>query len=342
MKTIHLFQNKKYIIKDIIIITVIFLIMLVIIINPKHYSKVFLYGLTLFSTSVLPGLFPFMILTRILISLNAIKSVTKVFASPMRKLFNSPDISSFVMIISIISGYPIGAKLISDLYESNAITKQEAENTLTYSMSSGPIFIIGTVGAILLGSVKAGVIIFISHIISNFITGIILTRTKKNKHLQQQEEKTPYTLPNHSINEIISQSMQSSIQSILVVGGFITIFYCLIEILFSLKIIDFIGYPIKLLFTQINVEPQIFRGVLSGIIEVTRGIKELSVYFLESPIIIASLCSAIISFSGLSIILQSSALLIKTKIKTRFLIKCKLIHSIICFIICFLLCSLFL
>ena len=323
---------------DTIIIFIICFILFLLIKSPAFYAKVFIDGLSLFSSSVLPGLFPFMFFTRILVSLDAIKKASTLMHRPMKKLFNSPGISSFVMFISLISGYPIGAKLTADLYENKVITLEDAKKTLTYSLTSGPIFVIGTVGAIILSNTKAGIIIFISHIISNFITGFILTRKKTTK----QQPKPQNSINTYNINKIISQSMESSIHSILIVGGFITVFYCIIEIVLSLKITKFILLPFEFIFSRIGVEPQISRGLMSGIVEVTRGIKELSIYFNSSPQLVSSIICSLISFSGLSIILQSSSMLEKTTIQTRHLVLTKFMHAIFAFPICMILSSLFL
>ena len=164
----------------------------------------------------------------------------------------------------------------------------------------------------------------------------------KNKNKTQTSKQTiSITSNNINFDKILSDSMYSSVQAILLVGGFISIFYCFSEILFDLKIFDILSFPLSSIFSLIGVEPRISLGVMSGIAEVTRGIKDLSVYFLSSSKLVTALCSAIISFSGVSIILQSKAFLSHTKIKTHFLIISKSVHAIICFIICLIMSYIF-
>ena len=55
-------------------------------------------------------------------------------------------IGAFALTIGITSGYPVGAKVTSDLYKDNNCTKEEAERLIAFTNSSGPLFIISAVG----------------------------------------------------------------------------------------------------------------------------------------------------------------------------------------------------
>jgi hypothetical protein len=190
----------------------------------------------------------------------------------------------------------------------------------------------------------AGIVITASHIISNILSGIILCNILKKKEASSNHNQNIITcnITNTNIDKILSDSMFSSVQSILIVGGFISFFYCFTEVLFDLNIFEILGFPILKIFQILGLNSQIFRGVMSGIVEVTRGVKELSPLFSSNPALITSLCSMLISFSGLSILFQSKAMISGLNIKTRFLIFSKSVHAIISFIFCFVISSLIL
>ena len=340
MTILNVYTQKKYLLKEVLIAVCIIFLLMIILLSPVHYATSFTSGLSLFASSILPGLFPFMFLTRILSSLGFIKRLSNKCDYFMRRMFNSPGIGIYTMFMSMISGYPVGAKIIGDLHTNQVIDDIDAKYMLTYSMTSGPVFMIGTVGSIILKNTTAGIIIMISHIISNIFSGLILSKILKMKNSTSNHKKkstitNEYNLTN--IDKILSDSMYSSVQSILVVGGFIAFFYCFTDVLFDLKIFEILGFPLLKLFECLGLNPKIFRGVMSGIVEVTRGIKELSSLFPSSPILITSLCSMLISFSGVSIILQSKAMISGINIKTRFLILSKSVHAVLSFIICFVL-----
>lgn len=63
----------------------------------------------------------------------------------MRPIFNVPGESAYAFVLGLISGYPMGAKIVTDLRNNNNCTKDEGERMLCFTNNSGPLFIIGTV-----------------------------------------------------------------------------------------------------------------------------------------------------------------------------------------------------
>lgn len=102
-------------------------------------------GFKLWANNVVPSLFPFFIATNLLSHTNVIKHISKYCNKIMRPLFNVPGESAYAFIIGLISGYPVGAKIVTDLRNNNLCTKDEGERMLCFTNNSGPLFIIGTV-----------------------------------------------------------------------------------------------------------------------------------------------------------------------------------------------------
>lgn len=61
--------------------------------------------------------------------------------------------------MSVLSGYPIGAKLISEFYKNGVINTEESKKIIAFSSTSAPLFVIGTLGVFMLDNVSYGVII---------------------------------------------------------------------------------------------------------------------------------------------------------------------------------------
>lgn len=355
----HLFFSIK---KDTLLYSIlsilVFIIIILLVLNPAQYSKSTLEGLNLYVLCVLPGLFPFMFFTKLLTSFGMVKKISTKLSPVTRVLFNTNGVSAYVFIMSILSGYPIGAKLISDLYVGGSINQTDAKKMVSFCTTSGPIFIIGTVGAIMFGSALIGLIIYLSHIISSVMCGIILSgkrikpsKTKlinlttnlQNKQNMRQNNST--STANKSVSStkttmpdnILSSTMQNTVESILIVGAYITIFFLLADILTNIGFLNTISSVIDKLCALIGINP-IGTGLSSGILEVTRGCKVLS-----QNLNITSICAAcaIISFSGISIIMQSINFLSKCKIKARYFILVKCVHAILSVIVCIVLCKVF-
>ncbi len=325
--------KKKYFnetFQDTIFTCLIFVIMIIIITNPKRYTAGTISGIKLFFFSVLPGLFPFMLLTKLLTELGMLFKMTKHLNKPARFLFGTPGVSLYAFFMSILSGYPIGAKIIDDLYQKKLISETDAKKMTIFCTTSGPIFVIGAVGTIMLKSFKIGVILYVSHIISCVLIGIFLNLFNRKKNQEFLSEPIIITKKDN----ILGSCVIDSINSIFIVGAYITIFYLLTEIFESIKIFDAITFICSPILKLLKIDTVHFKGTLYGILEVTRGCKELSA---TSGKLSIALCSALISFSGISIIMQSMAFLKNAKIKTRNFIISKVAHSILSFIICYLL-----
>lgn len=314
----------------------VFAIIIMLVTNPTRYSASTMQGISLFITAVLPGLFPFMFFTKLLTSFGMVKKMSQKLSPITQFLFNTNGISSYVFIMSILSGYPIGAKLIADLYTSGAITQNDAKKMSAFCTTSGPIFIIGSVGAVMFNSATIGLIIYISHILSSIMCGIILSGSRKKS---SKTDSSPPTTANTVTNadNILGSTITSTVESILVVGAYISIFFLLADLLTDIGLLKGLSFIIEKILNVFGIK-NLSTGIAGGLLEVTRGCKLLS-----SNINVWSVCFAcsVISFSGLSIIMQSINFLSKCKVKLGYFCLVKLLHSVLAFVLCFALCVLF-
>jgi len=127
-------------------------------------------GLSLWAFSVVPSLLPFFFATELLSYTHIVSILGKFLNKFMRPIFNVPGEGSFALIMGIISGYPIGAKIVSNFKEQGICTPEECERLIAFTNNSGPLFIIGTVGISLFSSSLIGFKLFIVHILSCLFT----------------------------------------------------------------------------------------------------------------------------------------------------------------------------
>ena len=130
-------------------------------------------GITLWASSVLPALLPFFICANFMTALGLPVYIGRIFEKPFQKLFGAPGVSAFIFSISITSGYPMGAKLIGDFGRSGAVSRSEARRMLTFCSTSGPLFMLGAVGAGMLASPAAGAVIALSHYFGALLNGLL-------------------------------------------------------------------------------------------------------------------------------------------------------------------------
>lgn len=358
-------------VKENMLVFAIFLLMFCILTKPTTYSKSVISGLKLFFSAVLPGLLPFMFLCKILTNLNIQKHLS-FMSKPMRKIFGLSKECAYPFFISIISGYPIGSKITSDLYESNKISDKDLLKCAVLSSTSGLIFIIGSVGSSMIGNAKVGILIYFASILSCILSVIILNLIDKIKNIKTKPLINAPILTaeagfaNNTVNissnnltssassnqsnmairksinnntkskdnilNIMTTSAADTCQSLLIVCFYISFFFVLIDILSQTKILGIFSKAISIILSSNPDKMALSQGVMSGIVEMTRGVKMLS--FIKTPLSFSLICS-LISFGGFSIIFQSLAFLSKTNIKFSKFIFAKLLQALLAFLICY-------
>jgi len=317
---------KKFYIKITVIIVVA--IMVCLIVYPDRYVLTAKKGIELWAINVLPALFPFFFLTLLLTKIADLTPIIKPMQPLTERLFRCNGVSFYVFLMSVISGYPVGARLISELHKLGEITTAEANRTSLFCSTSGPVFVIGTVGTVMFENKTAGVIMFISHILSAVICGIIFRRCG-------DFTKSPLQLKaNKKTDNVLYECVYSSVLSILAVGGFICLFYILAQIFIDFKLLYLPELLLSKCFSRSSNPSAMSHGFLCGLIESTTGCKILSA---TPSNLSASLACSVISFGGLSIIFQSLIFLTQAKVNVKLFLLSKILQTIISFTICFLL-----
>ena len=282
------------------------------IIFPSLYIKQAFNGISAWAFNVLPSVLPFMFFTKILTSLGSLNGISKIFKNPCRRLYKTHQVSSFVFLTSIISGYPVGAKMTADLYNQGTITRNDAIKMCSFCSTSGPMFIIGAVGIGMLGNVQYGYIIFICHVLGALLNGLLY----RNLKTKEMNDRTSKTSTNNSFN--LPNIILDSTQSILSVGLIICIFFVIITSLSPL----------------FNFFPSQISPILEGMVEITKGCLSISTTLGNKWSILAS--TFVISFGGISTLMQSMSMLSSVKIPFYILLLQKLTHAIIASVLAFL------
>ena len=279
-------------------------------------------GLTLWANSVVPSLLPFFIATELLGYTNIISILGKLLNKFMRPIFNVPGEGAFPFIMGIVSGYPMGAKIVSNFKEQGICTNEECERLLAFTNNSGPLFIIGTVGIGLFKDTKTGILLFVTHILACITVGILFRwwKSHKNKRsydaaLQKKNYPSKVTLSN--LGEILATSIMNAINTIFLIGGFIVLFSVIISILKSSKILDGFSNSLAPLLNIFGIPDKFSEGILTGIIELTNGV--CAVALIPNKIISTNIiiCAFLLGFGGISITLQILSITSKSKISIK-------------------------
>ena len=307
--------------KQLILAFILCLIIICIITNPNKYINVCLNGILIFGKNILPALLPFIFFTKLLTSTGYVEHISKYFAPLTKKFYNCPAISSYIFTMSVLSGYPLGAKITADLYERGIINRDEAHRICSFTSNSGPMFIVGTVGSGMLCNEIVGYIILISHILAALLNGFIYRKYKPKPCVELHQ---PTKNSNSSTGNLLSECMENSIASVLLIGGYIAIFFIITEILASLHVFS----PITTLLKTIGINSEAVNGVLNGFFEITNGCNTLAKTSLTTQIK-TLLCSFVISFGGLAVSFQGLTFLNKFKISKSYFFLQKFTHAVL-------------
>lgn len=306
--------------------------------NPDLYLDSARRGLALYATSVLPSLFPFYFCSLLLTNIGAAKAISSIFGKPISSLYGVPKESAYILLMSMLSGYPVGASMTAELYESGALTKEDALAISSFASTSGPIFMIGTIGSAIFGDVRVGVVVLAAHYLAALLNGVIFRIRRKSKlnlsrlfgrksHDKSQnpsakrdtgsnlDDKTALDdkteLPLRStvgdFDDLLAKTISSATLNMLYVGGYIVLCGMLVDTL-PLLGID------RLLMRAFDVDvARPILALLDGLIEMTRG--SVAAAECSSSILATALCAGIVSFGGLSVTLQNYTFLSRCHIK---------------------------
>ena len=278
-------------------------------------------GLRLWANSVVPSLLPFFIATELLSYTNIVNMLGKLLDKFMKPIFNVPGEGAFPFIMGVISGYPVGAKIVSNLKIQGKISNTEAERLIAFTNNSGPLFIIGTVGIGLFKNTSIGILLFITHILAGLTVGFVFRWWKYNPKRNGEKGVRPL-FPQEEISianlgEILSKSIMNAINTVLLIGGFIVLFSIIISILENSKVLTMFSNIFGPVFNILKVPSSFANGIISGILELTNGVSKITLIPNKSISINIIICAFLIGFGGVSVCLQILSIISKAKISIK-------------------------
>ncbi len=296
-----------------------------LVIDPARYIASVYNGIVLFATSVAPALFPFFFFTRILTSVGTAQILGDALKKPIAKLYNCPSVGGYVFFMSAISGYPVGSRLLSDMYAAGVIDRRQAKAVSAFTSTSGPLFVVGTVGTVMFGSASFGYLLLAVHFAGAVLNGFIYRIKKADAKEYAELLRTP-----PDFDDLLGKSMTSALTSLFVVGGYIAIFSMIADVLTDFGIVDALAAPVSSLYSAVGWDPAMAHGTVLGLIEITRGCQSLSQCGAQIKTVLP-VAAGLLSFGGLSVSLQSLTFLGNCKIRPLFYLATKTTQAAISF-----------
>ena len=280
------------------ILTLLFTLLILYIKDSNLIIKEFLSYTNIFITKLFPSVFIIYILSDLLINYGIIKLLKKITKYPT---------TIYILLISLISGFPSGPKTIKDLNNKEFISEEESNKLIKFTHFPNPIFLFSTISLI----TKNISIIYISIIISNLII-LVINKPKSNNKLPNIKEQ--------DFTTTLSNSIIKTLKIIILIYGTSIFFY-----LISVIILKYLNN--QDLYILINILFDLTKGITTTSLINNQLLKDLVIILL-------------LTISPLNINIQIKSILSDTNIKYINFIKGRIISSILTIIFYFLIRSL--
>lgn len=312
------FSNKRYL-TDGILLLLLTVCGAGLLLWSEAVSAVMVKTVHLCVQVLLPSLFPFFVLSSLLISSGIVQRIAPRLEGMTQYLFGLPGSCAAAVLLGAVGGYPVGAKTAASLYHQGVCRKEDALAVLHFCNNAGPAFLIGAVGSGLLGDKRLGILLYGLHLISSLLIGLIF---RENKAIVKPYNITAVPPQKTTLISIFLQAVTGSFSTFLNVCSFVLLFSVILCLSEQLPLLSHL--------------PPLFQGLLCGALELTSGTAALAAAHLPKRLLLTAL-SFLCGWGGLSVQLQTISFLQEADLPCREYLGFKLLHGGLAALLTFLL-----
>ena len=249
-------------------------------------------GLSLCARAIVPSLFPFLVLSELLVASGAGEWLTAPIARPLGKFLGLSPAGCCAVVLGLLCGFPIGARCAILAYENGNMTRTECERVLACSSIPSMAFLISTVGTTLFGDATFGVTLYICAAFAALLSGFcIYVVQKRTKAEQKNEHKIPLVKLHFSKNMFPTAVRNATVS---------TLFICAYVVFFST-----LTEAVAVILAHFGASENV-RAILASILELSGGVSAAA--GLASRPLAILLTGATVGWSGISVHCQMLSL----------------------------------
>ena len=291
---------------------------------PEEAVRAASDGLALSFHVIIPSLFPFFVLSTLMVRLGLTQYFGRALEPVMRPLFNVSGACSSAFVLGFVGGYPVGAKTAVALYESGQISRVEAERLLAFSNNSGPAFILGVVGVGIFASSRVGLMLYGAHALASVLVGVLFRYWGGRRANDSRRRREPIEATRFS--QAFVASVTSAFQATLHICGFVIFFTVFIHLLFLAGVISAVAGVLGALLTGLGVDAEWASFLLIGLIELSSGVWSLREAAGQMSSAIA-MAAFMLGWAGLSVHCQVLSFIGGSGLSVRSYILGKFLHG---------------
>ncbi len=290
-------------------------------------------GLLLFFTVVLPSMLPFMVCACLFIDSGAAGAAGRLLDRVMRPLFACPGAAAFALAVSLLSGYPTGARVTAELVEAGVVSRRDALRTGVLASSTGPVFLLGAVGAGMLGSVAAGWVVLLSHYGAVLLTGMLFSLGGDRSPSASFRPAGPADVP---LMESLGSATKKTVDTLWTVGGYIILFSVVVRLLRQAGALQALAAGLGALGHLVGLDRALGEAFAVGLLEMSNACSAAA----QTGASLADRCVVLamaVSFGGLCIQAQSMLFLSRAGVRTSLFLLGKVVQAGVAAVLCRLL-----
>ena len=277
---------------------------------PAQAAEGALSGLRLAAEVLIPSLFPVGVLSGCLLRMGPEAAAERLAGRAVRGLFCLPGAGALPLVLGLLGGFPLGARLVASLYREGRLSRAEALGLSALCNNAGPAFLLGVAGSAL-GDPRLGAALMVVQALSVLLVGLLL----------RAPGLVPKTAPRRSADtpgfgDALLRSIGDTAGAMLTLTGTVVFFCAALACLEA-------ALPLDRL-------PPLVRAAVSGALEVSGGVAALRGLAPESAFPLAALLTG---WGGCCVHLQAAEALRAAGLPVGPYLRGKLLQGAICLLL---------
>jgi len=320
---------------------------------PFAVLEASLRGLSIWWEVLFPSLFPFFVISELLIGFGIVHFLGMLLDPVMRPLFRLPGSAGFVVAMGYISGYPVSARLTARLREQELISRAEGERIVAFTTTSDPIFLIGAVSVGFFQQPAIAPLLAAAHYGGSLLVGLAMRLHDRRGPV------TPAVRRNGSgrggrlaaalnamhearladgrdIGRLLQDAVRSALRLMMVVGGLVVFFAVVMEVLARAGVMGLLQTALGTVLAAAGLPAGFTAPFAAGLFEVTLGARSAAGGG-AGLIHQAAAAAWVLSWAGLSVHAQVASLLSRSGLRYWPFLAARGLHGLFAFLLVYLL-----
>ena len=317
---LRLLRQKK--VRDALAASALLIATAALVISPGEAINGAKDGLALCFNVIVPSLFPFFVLSSLVVDLGLAAYLGRAMEGLMRPLFRVSGSCAAAVALGFIGGYPVGARTALQLYEQGLCSKTEAERLLAFCNNSGPAFILGVVGAGVFGDSRVGLLLYLTHALASLLVGLLF-RFYGGWERRRACAPRPKPIQTVTLPAAFTGAVSRALQSTLNICAFVVFFAVVLRLLSAYGALS----GAAALLSLAGFEGEWARRLVAGLLELSSGVSSLQGSTQLAGRV--SMAAFMLGWAGLSVHCQVLSFLVDSGLSAKTYLAGKLFHGLI-------------